>query len=53
MGVDPWYNGGNSHNPSSGTGSGSNNPNRAGVIRLSDVANQNLNPNYRIITFKQ
>lgn len=52
VGVDPWYNGSNPNNPSQGTGSGATNPNRAGVIQLSDVTNQNLHSSYRIITYK-
>jgi len=52
VGIDPWYNGENPGNPSMGTGSGATNPNRAGVIQLSDVNNQNLHGDYTIITYK-
>lgn len=52
VGVDPWYNGNNAGNPSTGTGNGATNSNRAGVIQLSDVTNQNLHSDYAIITFK-
>lgn len=52
MGVDPWYNGANPNNPTTGVGVGSTNPDRAGVIQVSDVANQNLHTDYAIITFK-
>lgn len=51
VGVDPWYNGSNPNNPSTGTGSGSTNANRAGIIQLSDVSNQNLHSDYVIITY--
>lgn len=52
VGVDPWYNGNNPGNMSTGTGSYSTNPSRAGVIQLSDVKNQNLHSNYSIVTYK-
>lgn len=52
VGVDPWYNAGNPNNPPPSTGDGAASSNRAGVITLSDVINQNLHPDYRIITYK-
>lgn len=52
VGIDPWYNGNNPGNLSTGIGSGATNANRAGVIQLSDVTNQNLHSDYSIITFK-
>lgn len=52
VGVDPWYNGNNAGNPSTGTGNGATNSNRAGIIQLSDVTNQNLHSDFAIITFK-
>lgn len=52
VGIDPWYNVDNDGNPSTGTGSGATNDNRAGVIQLSDVKGQKLSDEYRIITFK-
>lgn len=52
VGVDPWYNAGNPNNPSPSTGDGAASSIRAGVITLSDVKNQNLHPDYRIITYK-
>lgn len=51
VGVDPWYNGSNPNNPLPGTGSGSTNADRAGIIQLSDVSNQNLHSDYVIITY--
>lgn len=52
VGIDPWYNGSNPGNVSTGTGSGATKSNRAGVIQLSNVSSQNLHGDYSIITYK-
>ncbi|MBE6845917.1 MAG: hypothetical protein E7508_09495 [Ruminococcus sp.] len=52
VGIDPWYNGNNPGNVSTGTGDGATKTNRAGVIQLSNVSGQNLHGDYSIITYK-
>lgn len=52
VGIDPWYNGSNPGNVSTGTGSGATKSNRAGVIQLSNVSSRNLHGDYSIITYK-
>ncbi len=53
VGIDPWYNGDNDGNPSTGIGNGATNENRAGVIQLAAVRGQELSDWYKIITYKQ
>jgi hypothetical protein len=52
-GVDPWYNGNNPNNPHPGTGDYAWKDNRAGEIQLSDVTNQKIHSDYKIITYKE
>lgn len=53
VGIDPWFNGDNDGNPSTGIGNGATNENRAGVIQLAAVRGQELSDWYKIITYKQ
>lgn len=50
VGVDPWYNGLNVHNPHNANYSSSNNPEYSGIIRLSNVSGQTLHNHYLIVT---
>lgn len=52
VGIDPWYNGKNPGNPSTGTGNYATKESRAGIIQLGDVKDQTLSSEYRIITYK-
>lgn len=49
VGVDPWYNGGNSHNPQPGI-EDSSSSNYSGVFTVSDI--RSLNMEYKIMTYR-
>lgn len=49
VGVDPWYNGTNSHNPHDGTGTEANSSTYSGVFTVSSI--RSLNTDYEIITY--
>lgn len=51
VGIDPWYNGSNPNNNSTGTGSGACRSDLSGVFQLSIVSNQKLHSGYNIITY--
>lgn len=51
-GVDPWYNGNNENNPSTGSGLGSTQNNYSGVITISSVSGRTLHSDYRILTYR-
>lgn len=52
VGVDPWYNGSNPNNPTTGTGSYAANAAYSGVFQLSNVTNQSVHSDCVIITYK-
>lgn len=49
VGIDPWYNGSNPNNPSTGSGDNACSNSYSGVFQLSKV--QTLNESYNIITY--
>lgn len=52
IGVDPWYNGSNNNNPSTGSGTGATRNDYSGVITLSSVSGRTLNSSLRILTYR-
>ena len=52
VGVDPWYNGSNPNNPTTGTGNFSSKAAYSGVFQLSNVTNQTIHSDCVIITYK-